>query len=158
MEIMGTTADPLRIGGTAANDERNAAPHADDKSAALMLDERGMIKDCDAAGEILFGYKRGELGSRHVSLLLPQLGELELVQGGRPNPQLSYSCRIGRQFRALTRDSGDFIAELSFYVFAHADKIRVACECASSRRIRRGIAPLLDRQIRRVQAGAGAAA
>lgn len=71
--------------------------------AVLTLDGRGMIRDCNRAGEQLFKYRRSELVWRAVSLLLPELAELELMQGGQPNPRLRYLCRIGRQFQVMTQ-------------------------------------------------------
>lgn len=88
------------------------AAGAGDGSAALTLDERGMICDCDRAGETLFKYRRSELVWRHVSMLLPQLTELELMQNGQVDPRLRFLCRIGRPFLAVTRDGERFASEL----------------------------------------------
>lgn len=88
-----------------------AAVPAEDM-AALMLNDRGMIRDCNRLGEALFRYRRSELVWRHVSMLLPQLTELDLLQNGQPNPRLRFLCRIGRQFLAVTRDGEQFASTL----------------------------------------------
>jgi PAS domain S-box-containing protein len=80
--------------------------------AVLVLDSRGMIRDCNRTGETLFGYRRGELAWRHVSMLLPQLAELDLVPNGQPNPHLRFLNRIGRHFEAATRDGERFACAL----------------------------------------------
>lgn len=80
--------------------------------AVLRLNDRGMIRDCNRAIETLFNYRRSELVWRHVSILLPQLAEMALLQDGQPNPRLRFQCRIGRHFQALTRDGEQFASEL----------------------------------------------
>ncbi len=89
-------------------------PDSDENLAALTLDQRGMICDCNHACENLFEYRRGELVWRHVSMLLPELTELELMQNGQPNPRLSYLCHIGRPYRAITREGECFASKLFF--------------------------------------------
>lgn len=83
-----------------------------DKLAVLTLDGRGMICDCNCAGEALFGYLLSELVWRHVSMLLPQLAELELIQDGRPNAHLRFLCRIGQPFQAVTQNRECFTGQL----------------------------------------------
>jgi len=83
-----------------------------DELAVLTLDGRGMICDCNYAGEALFGYLLSELVWRHVSMLLPQLAELELIQDGRPNAHLRFLCRIGQPFQAVTQNRECFTGQL----------------------------------------------
>lgn len=87
-----------------------------DDMAALTLDERGMILDCSHGAETLFKYRRSELVWRHVSMLLPQLAELDLMPNGQPNPRLRFLCRIGRHVQAMTRDGDRFASDLFFNV------------------------------------------
>lgn len=82
--------------------------------AAMTLDERGMIRDCNRASENLFNYCRSEMVWRHVSMLLPQLAELELMQNGQPNPRLRFLCHTGRHFQAVTQSGGRFASKLFF--------------------------------------------
>lgn len=80
--------------------------------AALTVDAHGMICDCNGASETLFKYRRSQLVWRHVSMLLPHLAELELIQNGQPNLQLRFLNRIGRHFQAVTQDGEHFASEI----------------------------------------------
>lgn len=82
--------------------------------AMLTLDGRGMIFDCNGAGEVLFNYRRSELVWRNISMLLPELVDIELVQDGQPNARLRFLCRIGRHFQILTKDGQRVPSELCF--------------------------------------------
>jgi len=62
----------------------------------------------------LFKYRRCELVCRPVSMLLPQLGELELITSGHLNPYLRFLSRIGHHFHAVTRDGERFRSKLFF--------------------------------------------
>ena len=81
--------------------------------ATIMLDERGMIRGYDGASEKLFGYRRCEVVWQHVSLLLPQLADTDLVCDGQLNPRLLFLCRIGGYFKAL-KQNGERIASDMF--------------------------------------------
>lgn len=80
--------------------------------AMLTLDDAGMIRDAGEACEQVFGYQKAELAGRHVSTLLPQLGESELVTEDRVNPRLAFLCRCGMPFKARHRDGQPFHTEL----------------------------------------------
>jgi hypothetical protein len=80
--------------------------------ATLTLDGDGMVGDCNRTSETLFQYHRHQMVQRHVSILLPQLANLDLLQHGRINPQLHYLCRIGHRFDAVRRDGVRFASEL----------------------------------------------
>jgi PAS domain-containing protein len=80
--------------------------------AVLTLDDGGIVCDWNDEGEALLKYRRDELIGRHVSLLLPELSELELTQDGRPNPHLGVRCRFGCHFQAVTRDDERFAIDL----------------------------------------------
>ncbi|MFA7270434.1 MAG: hypothetical protein WC073_13935 [Sterolibacterium sp.] len=82
--------------------------------AALTLDDRGVIRDCNQASEALFKYRRNELAWRHVSALLPQLANLELMHNGQPDPRLRFLCHAGRHFQAVTQSGGHLASELFF--------------------------------------------
>lgn len=89
--------------------------------AALILDESGIIRDCNNTEE-LFGYKLRELLSQHISKLLPQLKEFELIQDGKFNPRFSYLCRCGHLFKAQNRHGATFLSELSLVNLNHTGK------------------------------------
>jgi PAS domain-containing protein len=85
---------------------------AGEDTAVLTLDDRGMICDCNRVGELLFKYRRGELVWRHVSMLLPQLADLDLMPDGQPNPRLRFFCRIGGHLQAVAHDGESFACDL----------------------------------------------
>ena len=78
----------------------------------LTLDDAGMIQECDGNCEEMFGYAQSELKGRHVSVLLPQLEGMALVQNNRANPRLSHLCRCGAAFRGRRRNNESFTTEL----------------------------------------------
>jgi len=80
--------------------------------AALTLDQHGMICDCNCATEALFRYRRNEIVQRHISTLLPQLGQLDLMEDGRINQRLHFLCHIGHTFQAVPQDGECFDGEL----------------------------------------------
>lgn len=80
--------------------------------AVLTLDDLGVIRDCSRACEQMFGYLPDELQGRHVSSLLPQLPDSELVQEGRINPRLAHLCHCAVAFEARRRDGQRFASEL----------------------------------------------
>ena len=86
-----------------------------DEAVALTLDERGMIHDCDDASENMFGYQRTELVWQHISMLVPQLTDIELVQNGQINSQLRFLCRLGGRFHGQKRCGERFAAHLFFF-------------------------------------------
>lgn len=96
----------------AATVGRRSSADAGEKLAMLTLDDRGMVCDCNSSGEALFKCRRSELVWRHISLVLPQLEELALMQDGQINPRLRFLCRIGRRFQAVARDGERFASEL----------------------------------------------
>jgi PAS domain-containing protein len=89
-----------------------ASGMAADDAVALVLDDRGMIQECSGASEDLFGYGPSELVWQHVSLVLPQLAEVRLVENGQLNSRLHFLCGLGGYFRALTRSGEQFASDL----------------------------------------------
>ena len=89
---------------------------------ALSLDERGMIKDCSKSFEILAGYRRSELVWHHVSMVFPQLGEIELVQEGQINPKFNYLCRCGQIYRMLNHLGDSFSSNINFFTIENGGK------------------------------------
>lgn len=100
----------------AASEIRPSSRSAWQDPPALTLDERGMICDCSKAGEKLFGYPRQDMVLQHVSKLLPEFSEIQLVKDGQFNPQLSFLCHCGHHFRATNRLGNDFMSELHFVI------------------------------------------
>ncbi len=83
-------------------------------AASLLLDDMGMIRDCECSGEGMFGYSLRELVCAHVSKLLPRLRGIELIQDGALNPQLDQLCHCGHVFRVRGRHGVVFPSELIF--------------------------------------------
>lgn len=83
-------------------------------AASLLLDDQGVIRDCECSGEGLFGYSLRELVCAHVSKLLPRLRGIELIQDGVLNPQLDQLCHCGHVFRVRGRHGVAFPSELIF--------------------------------------------
>lgn len=80
--------------------------------AVLTLNDQGVIRDCSRACEQVFGYLPEELAGRHVSMLLPQLPDTDLVQEGRINARLAHLCHCAVAFQARRRDGRCFASEL----------------------------------------------
>lgn len=80
--------------------------------ATLFLNDDGLIEDCSSASEPVFGYPKQELRGRHVSMLLPKLEGLELVNDGQINPRLRFLCRCAVPFLAQRRDGTKFASEV----------------------------------------------
>jgi PAS domain-containing protein len=89
--------------GSAAMRRMIAAAVNGEDAARLTVDGLGRISNCNSSGETLFEYRECDLVSRHVSVLLPQLAELELLPKGEINPQLRFLSRIGCPFRAVSQ-------------------------------------------------------
>lgn len=82
--------------------------------ADLMLDERGMISDCNNACEKLFGYPRADLVWQHISKLFPQLSDIKLMNSGRINSRLSYLSRCDQVFQTKNQRGEIFNCSLHF--------------------------------------------
>ena len=83
------------------------------KDAALLtLDGRGMIIDCNQGAETLFNYHREAMVWHAISMLLPELAELNLIENGQPNSRLRFQSRIGRQFHLHPRHGEQVACQL----------------------------------------------
>lgn len=100
------------LSGQGARQASRALPQDHAKLVVLRLDDRGIIHDCSAACKDVFGYPAAELIGRHVSILLPQLPEIDLVEEGRINTHLAYLCRCGLAFQARHSSGRHFGVEL----------------------------------------------
>jgi PAS domain S-box-containing protein len=89
-----------------------ASTHGEGEAPVLMLDEHGMICNCNPSCEALFGYPRNELLLQHVSMLLPQLDATTLMCNGQSNPRLRFLCRVGHPFEAISSDDEKFSCDL----------------------------------------------
>lgn len=96
-------------------------PVVEDGVATLLLDQRGMIRGCNGASENLFGYRRSEVVWQHVSMLLPQLADTDLVCDGQLNPRLLFLCRIGGYFKAQKHNGQSFASDLFLLDLSNSD-------------------------------------
>ncbi len=92
---------------------RDGGPSGLRSPLTLMLDESGMIRDCCLTSEEMFGYSLRTLVSQHVSMVLPQLSGIELVQDGQLNSLFEDLCQGGYRFSAHTREGAIFPSELT---------------------------------------------
>lgn len=83
-----------------------------DDLATLTLNDLGVIRDCSSACERVFGYMQEALVGRHISMLLPQLADTDLVQEGRINSRLAFLCHCAFAFQARRLDGHSFAGEL----------------------------------------------
>ena len=109
-----TTASSLQVKSPQANTHVSSGVSDAGKIdlAVLTLNDQGVIRDCSRACEQVFGYPPEELAGRHVSMLLPQLPDTDLVQEGRINSRLAYLCHCAVAFQARRRDGRCFASEL----------------------------------------------
>jgi len=114
MEAIMATASNLQVKSPQANTHASSGvPDAGKVDlAVLTLDDLGMIRDCSRACEQVFGYLPEELAGRHVSMLLPQLPDTDLVQEDRINSRLAHLCHCAVAFQARRRDGRCFASEL----------------------------------------------
>ena len=80
--------------------------------ATFTLDDQGVIRDCCRACEPVFGYLPDQLIGHHISVLLPQFPNTDLVQEGRINSRLAFLCHCAFAFQARRRDGRFFASEL----------------------------------------------
>lgn len=91
---------------------QDSPQRAGKEPASLAIDHEGVIGDCSDNTAALFGFHRGELLGRPISLLFPQLVGIEWLEKGQPNHRVSYLAHIGHCFAALTRDGRQFASKL----------------------------------------------
>jgi PAS domain S-box-containing protein len=114
MEPIMATASILQVNSPLANTHATSGiPEVRSNDlATFTLDDLGIIRDCSRACEPIFGYMQEALVGRHISMLLPQLANTELVQEGRINSHLNFLCHCAFVFQARRRDGQSFTSEL----------------------------------------------
>lgn len=81
----------------------------------LSLDDRGVIQECNISVEKLLGYPRSELVWQHISCLLPQIAEIDLVLQDELNPLLTYICHCDHVFEAINKHGDIIRCNLNFF-------------------------------------------
>jgi sensor histidine kinase regulating citrate/malate metabolism len=84
------------------------------KFAVLILADDGMIQSCNIKGMKLLDYRPGNLAKQHISEVLPQLSDINLLKGERVNPYLRFLSRIGHPFAVVGKNDQQFSGELFF--------------------------------------------
>jgi hypothetical protein len=78
----------------------------EDDRAVLTLDVNGLIRNCNKAAAKLMKCPTSQLVWQHVSNLLPQLADTELMQNGHINPRLRFLSRVGHRFQLAMPGGG----------------------------------------------------
>lgn len=90
----------------------NHSTDTPDNQAVLMLNDHGLIRECNQTCEKLFGYLSGEILWRHISTLLPQLAGIALMSGKQINPRLHFLTHIGHHFEVVGLGGIHFASQL----------------------------------------------
>lgn len=110
-------------GGRAAlRGRENYFTDVEDSMAVLTLTDKGMIRECNEAVERLFGCQAGQLVWQHISVLLPQLAEVVLMQGEQINPRLRFLSRIGHHFKVASLDGVGSVSRVFFHSVENAGR------------------------------------
>lgn len=85
-----------------------------DDMAMLILDDNGMIKDCNMSGMELLGCTLDQLRWQPICAFFPQLKNVDLVQGLSINPHLRFLSHIGHLFEVVGKNGVRFESKLFF--------------------------------------------
>lgn len=92
----------------------NRNPFPEDDRAVLTLDVNGLIRNCNKAAAKLMECPTSQLVWQHVSNLLPQLADTELMQNGHINPRLRFLSRVGHRFQLAMPGGGHASGRIFF--------------------------------------------
>lgn len=81
-------------------------------SVVLMLNDKGMIRECSKTSRQILGCPSSLLIWKHISLLLPQLEKVQLTDGKRINPRLQFLSHIGHRFEVVCPDGQHIESEM----------------------------------------------
>jgi PAS domain S-box-containing protein len=111
---MATAHQHQQVKGAQVNEGSQFDLHAviPNDLAMIALNDKGVILNCCPTCEQVFGYRKDELGGRHVSTLLPHMKDTELVLEDRINSRLAFLCHCAIPFQARHRDGNYFNIEL----------------------------------------------
>lgn len=102
-----------KTGFDIAPDEEDGKVCAWREPPSLTLDDQGRILDCSARAEEVFGYSRAQLLHQHVSMVLPEVAEMDLLKDGQPSAYFTFLCRIGYVFKMMPRSGAAILRGLS---------------------------------------------
>jgi PAS domain-containing protein len=101
---------------TVAGDYSHVIDHGlIEETPALMLNDDGIITDCNGACADLLGCATKDITSQHISKFLPQMQEAMLFNHHHHlNPQLRFLSHIGHHFQAIRNDGSFFFSKVFF--------------------------------------------
>lgn len=79
---------------------------------AIILNDDGIITDCNSACSSLLCGSRSEIVWQHISKFLPQMHDAMLFNNCHLSPQLRYLSRIGHHFQAIRNDGSVFFSKI----------------------------------------------
>jgi len=82
--------------------------------AEVTLNDDGFIESCSKAATELLGCTANTLVLNHISIILPQLCGVPLVEGGRVNPYLRFLSRVGHSFEVVGLKDIHFFSAVFF--------------------------------------------
>ncbi len=85
----------------------------------IELDEEGIIRSCNGVCEEVVGFRREELISRPISMLVRKLSEYQIVLNHNLNPVLDYICHCGMPFQMKNKAGETFFSQLRFVYLQH---------------------------------------
>ena len=94
-------------------DVENAA-FTEEGMLVLMLNDNGLILNCNTVAGKLLGCMTSQLLWQPVSRFLPQLADTVLMLNGKINPRLRFLSRIGHLFKLTSPDGEVFPSRLFF--------------------------------------------
>lgn len=85
-----------------------------DDTPAMILNDDGIITDCNGACTNLLGCPQAEVIWQHISKFLPQIHDAMLFNNHQLNPHLRYLSHIGHHFKAVKNDGTLFFSKIFF--------------------------------------------
>lgn len=82
--------------------------------AVLILDEDGVICECNSVVADLLGVAPDELTFQKISFFLPQFKAKMLIKDNHVNPYLLFLSRIGHNFMVIDKNGNTFQSQLFF--------------------------------------------
>lgn len=89
---------------------------------AIILNDDGVITDCNSACCNLLCCARAEIVWQHISKFLPQMHDAMLFNDCHLNPHLRYLSRIGHHFQAVRNDGTVFSSKVFFVELGNASE------------------------------------
>lgn len=111
----------VQIGYTSEknNGAASITPHYESTVMEIELDEKGIIRDCNDTCEELVGFKREELVSMPISMLIRKLSEYQIILNHNLNPVLDYICHCGMPFQVKGKAGDTFFSQIKFVHLRH---------------------------------------